>query len=242
MIQDARYFAKLGFRSRGHADLTRRVGGIFPDVDERLERGGVVQLLELGCGFGTALLELRERYGPKVALFGLNRRPRDGDAEAMLRNGTHRGLIVRDAPLKLPLPTISFGDIADGLPFDDDTFDLVYSQVAWRYFGNKIHVLREVSRILRETGLAKIDVEEFRAGLPPEYGRLVEILHEGRVVPFGEYLQRFGMGFTPSVEGEYLRFEKCADFGLDLELISQIDLSEINPVWDGVKCVYRVAR
>ena len=242
MIQDARYIAKVGFRSRGHAELTRRVGGIFPDVDERLDRADVVRVLELGCGFGTALLELRERYGRRVALFGLNRRPRDGDAEAMQRNGADRGLIVRDAPLKVALPTITFGDVADGLPFDDDSFDLVYSQVAWRYFGNKVYVLREVSRILRATGLAKLDAEELRTGLPPEYGRLVEIWREDRVVPFGEYLQRLGMGFAPSAEGEYLRFEKCARFGLDLELVSQIDLSEINPRWDGVKCVYRSIR
>ena len=237
---DSRYRAKLPVRARGHEDLLKHVGGIFTEVDERLRHQEVVRVLELGCGFGTALLELRKRYGGRVSLHGVNRRERDGDAEAFLRNGIERGLIAPDASLSEPLPAIAYGDIADGLPFEDDSFDLVYSQVAWFYFANKVAVIREVSRVLREGGLAKIDADELRPDLPPEYRRLVEIWHDGRLVPFGDYLRRFGMALEPAPEGEYLRFGKSPRFGEDLRLVFQIDLSEVNDRWNGIKCVYRV--
>ena len=240
-MQDSRYTAKFPFRTRGHADLALRVGGVFTEIDERLERRDVVRVLELGCGFGTALLELRARYGHRVALSGLNRRPRDGDAEAMSRNGIERGLIAPDTP-PAPLPNIVFGDVADGLPFDDASIDLVYSQVAWLYFANKIRVIREVIRVLRDDGLAKIDADEVRDDLPPEYAQLVEIWEDGRPNPFGNYLRRFGMDFVPAPDGEYLRFGKARNFGADLRLAVQIDLSEICERWNGMKCVYVVRR
>lgn len=239
MIQDARYVAKMSFRTRGHDDLVKRVGGIFAEIDERLGKRDVVRVLELGCGFGTLLLELRQRYGRRVEAVGFNRRPRDGDEEAMRRNGIERGLIPVDAPATDPLPTIVFGDVAEGLPFPDASFDLVVSQVAWLYFGDKIGVLREVIRVLRDDGLAKIDADELRHDLPPEYARLVEIWDDGRLVPFGEYLKRYGMGFEPAPEGEYLRIVKAPRFGDDLALVLQVDTGEIVPLWSGVKCVYR---
>ena len=240
MIQELRYRTKQPFRTRGHADLVLRVGGVFDDIDERLLRQPVVRLLELGCGYGTTLLELRQRYGPRVELYGINRRQRDGDADAMLRNGTERGLVAPGVALVDPLPAITYADVADGLPFADGRFDIVYSQVAWLYFGNKVAVLREVSRVLRDEGLAKIDADELRHDLPLEYGRLVEIWQEGRLVPFGDYLRPFGMAFVPAAEGEYLRFGKSPRFGADLKLVVQVELGEICAHWSGIKCVYRL--
>ncbi len=242
MIRDAKYRAKLPFRARGHAALVDRVGGVFTDIDERLARRPNVRVLELGCGYGTVLLELAQRYGPRVEVHGINREYGDGNADILLRNGLEHGLIPQDAPLAHPLPAITYCDVADGLPFDDDSFDIIYSQVAWRYFGNKVAVLREVSRILRDDGLAKIDAEELRPELPPEYQRLVEIWKDGVLVPFGDYLRRFGMAFAPCVEGEYLPFEKSPTFGEDLERVFEIDVNKLHSQWNGVKCIYRSTR
>lgn len=239
MMRENHYQAKLPFRARNHADLVRLAGGVFDDVDERLRRKGVVRVLELGCGYGGVLLELRHRYGARVELHGINRHHGDGNVEIFLRTGIDRGLIVPGLPLADPLPTISYADVADGLPYADDSFDVVYSQVAWLYFGNKVAVLSEVSRILTNDGIAKIDADELRPALPPEYGRLVEIWEDGKLLPFSRYLRQFDMQLAPAPEGEYLRFGKAPHFGADLELVLQIDLSRISPNWDGVKCVYR---
>lgn len=240
MIRDQHYRAKLSFRARGHEELVEHIEGVFADIDERLECNDVVRVLELGCGYGTVLLELQQRYGRRVEASGVNRERGDGDAEILLRNGIERGLIAADAALPQPLPAITYGDVAVGLPFADGSFDIVYSQVAWLYFANKVSVLREVSRVLRDDGIAKIDADELRPGLPSEYQRLVEIWQDGRSLPFGDYLRRFGMAFAAAPEGEYLRFGKSPRFGEDLQLVLEIDLSKLHAHWDGVKCVYRV--
>lgn len=238
MIRDAHYGAKLAHRARGLAEFERRVGGIVAEIDERLERQQVVRLLELGCGYGTALLELRARYGSRVALHGMNRRQGDGDRDTLLRNAAERGLAVDDRNPARALPTLSYGDAASGLPFPDDTFDIVASQVAWLYFRNKIGVVREVLRVLKREGIAKIDADEIDPRLPSEYARLVEIWENGRLVSFGDYLRRFGLGFEPAPEGAYLRLAKRAGVGDDLAPLFEIDTSRLHAHFDGVKCVY----
>lgn len=240
MIRDQHYRNKLPFRARGHAMLVELIGGVFDDIEQRLDTQEVVRVLELGCGYGTVLFELKQRYGGSVVLHGINRRREDGDADILLRNGVERGLIAPDASPTECLPPITYLDVADGLPFDDGTFDLVYSQVAWLYFSNKVGVLREVNRVLCAAGLAKIDADELRPGVPPEYQRLVEIWDDGRLLPFGDYLARFGMSFAPATQGEYLRFGKSPGFGDDLELVAEVDLSRLHHHWDGIKCVYRL--
>ena len=240
MVRDAHYRAKLAHRARGLHELDAHVGGITADIDARLSRANVVRILELGCGYGTALLELRARYGNRVELHGLNRFPHDGNAEILARNAAdHR--IFQSAPVAArELPTIAYGDIAEGLPFPNDHFDVVYSQVAWLYFARKLHVLREIVRVLRGEGLAKIDADELSPGLPAEYARLVEIWEGGVLVPFADYVARHGMALTAAPEGSYLRFGKVASIAADVEPLFEIDLATINEDWDGVKCVYRL--
>jgi SAM-dependent methyltransferase len=237
-IRDEHFRAKQRHRGRGIRDLERTVGGICGEIDARLARQDVVRILELGCGYGTALLELRARYGTRVALHGVNRAPRDGDRDILLRNAADRGLAVDDRAPERALPTISHVDVAEGLPFANDAFDLVVSQVAWLYFGNKVAVVRDVMRVLRPDGLGKIDADEIDARLPAPYARLVEIWRDGRLLPFGEYLARFGLGLAAAPDGTYLRVEKRAAFGDDLVPCLQIDTSRIHSHWDGIKCVY----
>ena len=239
MLRDAHYREKQAHRGRGVADLVRTVGGIVDEIDERLAQRDAVRVLELGCGYGTALLELATRYGKRVELYGINRLPDDGNADILLRNARERGLLGA-APDARDLPVLAFGDLAKGLPFPDDTFDLVYSQVAWLYFGAKLAVVRDVMRVLRPDGVAKIDADELRPQLPQEYRRLVEIWEDGVLVPFGDYARRHGAALAAAPEGTYLRFGKSPTFGTDVVPVAEIDVAEICADWDGVKCVYRI--
>ena len=239
MLRDAHYREKLAHRGRGVRDLERTIGGVLAEIDERLAWRERVRVLELGCGYGTALLELRARYGDRVELHGMNRLPDDGNADILLRNARERGLLGA-TPDARDLPALAFGDVASGLPFADDTFDLVYSQVAWLYFGAKLGVVRDVIRVLRADGLAKIDADELRPQLPREYGRLVEIWENGALVPFGDYARRHGAALTAAAEGTYLRFAKSPSFAADVVQVAEIDAAAICADWDGVKCVYRI--
>jgi SAM-dependent methyltransferase len=239
-VREDRYRAKFPHRGRGVRDLDQSVGGVLAEIEARLVGRDVVRVLELGCGFGTALVELRARFGRRIELHGVNRTHHSGDVEIMVRTAQERGLLGGSAQDAIELPSIVYADVAAGLPYPDDFFDLVFSQVAWLYFGNKVGVIREVIRVLREDGVAKIDADEIRDGLPPEYARLVEIWENGKLVPFGEYARRYGGALVSAPEGEYLKFGKLRSFGDDLEPVLELDLSRVHPHWDGVKCVYRV--
>jgi SAM-dependent methyltransferase len=239
-VRDSHYRAKQAFRARGLVDLDRLVGGIEAEIDALLERREPVRILELGCGYGTALLELAARYGSRVELHGINRDAHDGDRAVLERNATERGLVTEGSRQSFAWPALHFGDVARGLPLADASIDLAYSQVAWRYFGNKLFVLQEVVRVLAAGGIAKIDADEIQHSLPPEYARLVEIWDAGRIVPFRAYLQRFGADLVPAPEGEYVRLGKCAGFAADVELVQELDVARLHADWDGVKCVYRL--
>jgi SAM-dependent methyltransferase len=238
MIRDSHFRAKQPFRARGVAELSARIGDVGAEIERRLAAGGPVRVLELGCGYGTVLLEWRRRYRDRIALTGLNREAQDGDAAILYRNGLERGLV--DAGDEAPMPALAFGDAADGLPFADASFDLVVSQVAWLYFGRKAHVLREVARVLDRDGVARIDADEVHPRLPPEYARLLEIWDRGRIVPLGEYLASHGGAIRRAEQGEYLEFGKVEGLGDDLVPAAEIDLATIDPDWDGIKCVYRL--
>ena len=234
---EARYHRKRAHRGRGLADLESRAGPVCAEIDARLARRDVVRVLELGCGYAIALLDLAARYGPRVETFGVNLRAEDGQQAVLRREAAERDLDVAARPQLLP--TLVHADIARGLPLPADTFDVVVSQVAWRYFGNKVGVLREVVRVLREDGVGLIDADEFERKLPPEYGRLVEIWEGGRLVPFGEYAARHGLAFVPTPAGRALRIGKARGFGDDLVGCVEIDTRAIDPRFDGIKCVYR---
>src|SRR5512142_1763286 len=85
-VRESHYREKLVHRARGLRDLDRLVGGVVDDIDAMLARRATVRVLELGCGYGTALLELRARYGGRVELHGLNRFASDGAADVLYRN------------------------------------------------------------------------------------------------------------------------------------------------------------
>ena len=231
---EARYRRKQAHRGRGLSDLHERVGDVCAEIDARLRRQDVVRVLELGCGYAIALLDVVARYGARVETYGQNLRREEGQDEILRREATARNIDIDGAGL----PTLLHGDVAHGVPLADATVDVVVSQVAWRYFRNKIGVLRDVVRVLRPDGVGMIDADEFNAKLPPEYGRLVEIWGEGALVAFEDYAARFGMTFVPTPRGRALRLVKNPSFGEDLVPSMEIDANAIDARWDGIKCIY----
>ena len=233
---ETRYRRKQAHRGRGLADLEERVGDVCAEIDQRLAGQASVRLLELGCGYAIALLDLVARYGARVEVCGINLREDDGQGEILRREARARGIDLDAVPAMRP--TLVHGDVAQGLLFTDDSFDLVVSQVAWRYFRNKVGVLRDVVRVLRADGVGLIDADEFDVKLPREYGRLVEIWDRQALVPFGNYVARFGMSFVPVPRGRALRIVKATSFGKDLVPRLEIDMQAIDAHWDGIKCIY----
>jgi SAM-dependent methyltransferase len=229
----SRYERKREHRGRGLADLERRVGNVRAEIDARLARQDVVRVLELGCGFGMALLDLVAHYGERVQTVGITQLRSDADRDVQHREAARRSI----AP-GTHLPAIAVADVSRGFPFADDAFDLIVSQVAWQYFAGKARVLREAMRVLSPSGIALIDADEVERRLPGEYARLVEIWHDGRLLTFGDYLLQAGGSLAEAPDGTYVRAGKCASLGAHLTPLFEIDLADIHAGWDGVKCVY----
>jgi SAM-dependent methyltransferase len=232
---EARYRRKQAHRGRGLVDLHERVGDVCAEIDARLRRQDTVRVLELGCGYAIALLDVVARYGARVETYGQNLRREEGQDEILRREAKAREVEIDGGAT---LPSLLHGDVAHGVPLADATVDVVVSQVAWRYFHNKIGVLREVIRVLRPDGVGMIDADEFDAKLPPEYGRLVEIWDARGLVAFERYAARFGMSFVPTARGRALRLVKNPSFGEDLVARMEIDANAIDARWDGIKCIY----
>lgn len=226
--------------ARSHRELMVRIGGIWGEVVDRLLDRGSVRILEIGCGFGTVLMELRRMFGDRVELYGINLGQDDGDRETCLQNAVERGLFSCEEVGGVEPPDIRFLDATRGLPFPSNQFDVVYSQVAWKHFTDKVFAFREVNRVLRADGLAKIDFRPVLKELPSAYREQVEIWDQGRPLDFWEHLGRdSGFCRRTAEKRPYLEITKSKDFAYDLGLVLLVRLDRLNPGWSGLKSVYK---
>lgn len=122
---DRKYGAKL---SQSHNECLTRVREAFLISAPQC-------ILDIGCGTG-ALLELLHREWPQAQLFGVD------PAEGMLNEGR----------IKRQFATYIKAE-AECLPFKSASFDLVVSSMSFGHWHNKIEGLRQVSRLLKPTGM-----------------------------------------------------------------------------------------
>lgn len=97
------------------------------------------RVLDLGAGYGGPARFLAENYGCSVVALNLS----EVENERNRRETAERGLEDRVAVVEG-----SFEDV----PFEDDSFDVVWSQDAMLHGGDRGRVLREASRVLVEGG------------------------------------------------------------------------------------------
>jgi len=110
--------------------------GRHRDLAAALPISGNGPIVDLGCGRGLTLQELRERLGPEVKLAGVDRKL---DA---LEEG-----IVADANVEAVA-----ADLNQPLPFDDGRFEAAICHNALECLPDKQRFLAEVARVLRPGG------------------------------------------------------------------------------------------
>lgn len=249
-------------KSRGLDDLSLRIGDITREIDRRIRAGSPVRILEVGCGYGVALLQLRHRYGSQVDLHGINRSPTHGDTRTMKAIAAKRGLHTDSESNGLALPRIHYFDVCAPWPLPSDSFDLVFSQHAFLWFDDKIKPLEEINRVITDNGIALLDLRVTRS--KSTHKSSIVIQDGARATSFRAYLQQFGnidikssfqarygdmwrwvrrrLGFqgAPRKARSRLQMRKSANLDFNLEFLAANPFSATCPGRKGCQSIYRL--
>jgi len=141
---------KLFFRTRGLDKLQERFDeDIIKHIQTLSKNQKEVHILEIGFGEGRALLESMS-LGKNIYGYGINDKKRS--TLSSLKDVLHN---AKQFNIKLyNKPKIFFYDAGDGLKFKDNYFDVIFSQVAIHYIGNKAKLFEEIWRVLKKDGKA----------------------------------------------------------------------------------------
>ena len=133
------------------------------------------RLLEIGSGFGANIAVWTMEYGvdagvePSGASFG---RSFDGSRLLFRENGLNPDRIVATA--------------GEALPFDDDTFDIVYSANVLEHTQDPLQVLFEAARVVQPGGVCHMEIPNFPSYFEGHY--MVLSFRRGQI-------ERFRSGF-----------------------------------------------
>lgn len=231
------YGERFSYRGRGLDALEKRVGAVDRKIERILSRKKRASILEIGCGFGSVLLEIAQKHGDRVALYGVNRRPVDGTPDMLVLNARKAGIPVECAEGI----TIRFADAAVRLPFKDRKFDLVVSQASWLFITDKLNALREVSRVLRPGGVGRIQFMS-NPRQNEAFGKdLIEIRDRGVAVDPVEFLGR-SSGMTVEKHGRHrvAILKGTLAFPEPLRLAEVVRLRDHGDGFVGVQSIYEI--
>src|SRR5688500_9709479 len=113
-------------RSRGLRKLTNRMTDITSEIQERIERNEKVKILEVGCGYGKVLLQLRQGFGDQVELYGINRSREYSDLEGHERMASEMDQSGEVQTNGGCLPQIYYFDVCKPWPLPSDSFDVIF--------------------------------------------------------------------------------------------------------------------
>lgn len=97
------------------------------------------RVIDLGAGYGGSARYLAKTFGCRVVALNLSEVENERDRQMNKEQGLDNLIEVVDG---------SF----EQLPYDDDSFDVVWSQDSFLHSGNRVRVLEEVARVLKPGG------------------------------------------------------------------------------------------
>ncbi|HEY8135421.1 MAG TPA: methyltransferase domain-containing protein [Candidatus Limnocylindrales bacterium] len=125
------------------------------------KRGGAVRMLEVGAGTGTLLLAALERW-PRAEFIATE------PARGMLDLAESRVRAARPGESRVTF----LEGLADALPVDDSSVDLVISSFVLQLVPDRLAALREAARVIKPTGMVSyvtwLDRDSRRPFIPAE--------------------------------------------------------------------------
>ena len=255
---------KLFFRSRGLKELQERFDeNIVKAIEDISKSQKIVRILEIGFGEGKALLEASS-ISNNIYTYGINDNKR-------VTLASQKDILNNSKKFNIPVfhtPKIYFYDAGLGLKFPDNYFDIVFSQVAIHYVGDKAKLIEEVWRVLKIRGLAFLNIDGGLRGSQPDFmylnkdtPRFIVYDKKGRIVStkgIFDKLRKKGYDIKFNVRKDEklnitLVMRKNNDKKLDLDLVydgnSTLYLTPLREsdkfkfdtgIWWGTRSVYKI--
>lgn len=130
-------------------------------IQERFEKnklaGEKTRVMEIGAGNGRVLMEL-EKLFPEVEFYGINKEKTHTfyRRESFILTGLKFEIFDKDEMDEITLPYVVFQDLDFGtrIPYEENKFDIVYSQNTMNYIKYKFELFNEIMRIMKPGGVS----------------------------------------------------------------------------------------
>lgn len=150
-------------RSRSLTDLNQKLSPykleeLIREVYSRNKLAGEkTRVMEIGAGNGRVLMELKKKF-PQVEFYGVNKEKtrtfyrRDSFSLTALKFE----IFTKEELAGMELPYVVFQDLDFGnrIPYDEEKFDIIYSQSTIDYIKYKFELFNEIMRVLKKGGIS----------------------------------------------------------------------------------------
>ena len=119
--------------------------------------GEKTRIMEIGIRNGQLLMTLKKKF-PEIEFYGINRNKSHDfyRRESFIQTALRYDIMTQSELENIDLPYVVFQDLDFGqdIPYDDNKFDLIFSQDVLRLIKYKFELLSEIMRILKPSGIS----------------------------------------------------------------------------------------
>ncbi len=161
-----------------------RIEDIIRNVHDRNRMAGnKTRVMEIGSGNGRVLMELKKLF-PEAEFYGVNKEKTKEfyRRESFAVTAINTNIMNKSELDSIELPFIIFEDLDFGarLPYNENKFDVIYSQNTLRHFKYKFELLNDILRVLKPGGVS------LHTDLPP-----INVYDKGVVLAIDEAVIEF---------------------------------------------------